>query len=147
MPKSVAGRIKPNNIPKSVANAVLLMPQRRVMTENCIGFIESARDDFFPGIPSWDAFMLIVILFHLFKINEAGRTANASELARATGIPQTKMHRKLAYLKRKGFIERLGSRFVLSPEQVNQPHMLRGFWSRLHKVRGWPKKVADTTLS
>jgi DNA-binding HxlR family transcriptional regulator len=147
MPKSVAGRIKPNNIPKSVANAVLLMPQRRAMTENCICFIESARDDFFPGIPIWEAFMLIVVLFHLFKINEAGRAATATELARATGIPQTTMHRKLAYLKKKGFIERLGSRFVLLPEQVNQPHMLRGFWSRLHKVRDWPKKVADSTLS
>jgi DNA-binding HxlR family transcriptional regulator len=123
------------------------MPQRRVMTENCISIVESARDDFFPGIPGWEAFMLIVILFKLFKINEAGRAANASELARATGISRTTMRRKLEYLKRKGFIERLGSRFVLSPEQVNQPHMLRGFWSRLHKVRGWPKKVIDKTLS
>jgi IclR helix-turn-helix domain len=147
MPKSVAGRIKPVNIPKSVASAVQLAPQRRVMTENCISIVDSVRDDFFPGIPSWEAFMLIVILFKLFKINEAGRPASASELMRATGIPRTTMHRKLAYLKRKGFIERLGSRFVLSPEQVNQPHMLRGFWGRLHKVRGWPQKVLDTTLS
>ena len=142
MPK-VASRIKPDNIPKSVANAVLLMPQRRAMTENCITIVESVRDDFFPGIPSWEAFMLIVILFKLFTINEAGRAADVSELARAAGISRTTMHRKLAYLKRKGFIERLGSRFVLSPEQVNQPHMLRGFWGRLHKVRGWQKKVLD----
>ena len=142
MPK-VASRIKPDNIPKSVANAVLLMPQRRAMTENCITIVESVRDDFFPGIPSWEAFMLIVILFKLFTINEAGRAADASELARAAGISRTTMHRKLAYLKRKGFIERLGSQFVLSPEQVNQPHMLRGFWGRLHKVRGWQKKVLD----
>jgi hypothetical protein len=145
MPKSVARRIKPDNTPKSVANAVLLMPQRRVMTENCISIVESVRDDFFPGTPSWEAFMLIVILFKLFKINEAGRAANASELAGATGIPRTTMKRKLAYLERMGFIERLGSRFVLSPEQVNQPHMLRGFWARLHKVHGWSKKVVDTT--
>jgi hypothetical protein len=119
------------------------MPQRRAMTENCITIVESVRDDFFPGIPSWEAFMLIVILFKLFTINEAGRAADASELARAAGISRTTMHRKLAYLKRKGFIERLGSQFVLSPEQVNQPHMLRGFWVRLHKVRGWQKKVLD----
>jgi DNA-binding HxlR family transcriptional regulator len=123
------------------------MPQRRAMTENCISIVESMRDDFFPGLPSWEAFMLIVILFKLFTINGDGRAADASELARATGISRTTMHRKLAYLKRKGFIERLGSRFVLSPEQVNQPHMLRGFWSRLHKVRGWPTKVVDSTLS
>lgn len=147
MPKSVAGRIKPGNIPKSVASAVQLAPQRSVMAENCIGIVESARDDFFPGIPSWEAFILIVIFFKLFNINEAGRAASASELMRATGISRTTMHRKLAYLKRKGVIERLGPRFVLSPEQVNQPHMLRGFWGRLYKVRGWPKKVVDTTLS
>jgi hypothetical protein len=147
MPKPVAGRIKPNTIPRSVASAVQLAPQRCVMAENCISFVESARDDFFPGIPSWEAFTLIVILFKLFKINEAGRAASASELTRATGIPRTTMHRKLAYLKRKGFIERFRSRFLLSPEQVNQPHMLRGFWGRLHKVRGWPKKVVDATLS
>ena len=139
MPK-VARRIKPDNIPKSVANAVLLMSQRRAMTENCITIVESVRDDFFPGIPSWEAFMLIVILYKLFTINEAGRATDASELARAAGISRTTMHRKLAYLKRKGFIERLGSQFVLSPEQVNQPHMLRGFWGRLHKVRGWQRK-------
>jgi hypothetical protein len=144
MPKSVAGRIEPNSIPKSVASAVLLAPQRRVMAENCISFVESARDDFFPDVSSWEAFMLVVIIIKLFDINAAGRAANASELTRVTGIPRTTMHRKLAYLKRKGFIERLGSRFVLSPEQVNQPHMLRGFWSRLDKVRGWPKKVVDT---
>jgi hypothetical protein len=57
------------------------------------------------------------------------------------------MHRRLAYLKRKGFIEPRGSRFVLSPERLNQPQLLRGFWRRLDKVRGWPKKVVDTTLS
>ena len=88
--------------------------------------------------------MLTVILFQLFTINGDGRAADASELARATGISGATMHRKLAYLKRKGFIERLGSRFVLSPEQFNRPHMLRGFWSRLHKVRGWQKKVLET---
>jgi len=122
------------------------MPQRRIMTENCISFVESARDDFFPGVPSWEAFMFMVILFKLFKINDAGRAANASELALATGISRATMRRKLAYLKTKGFIERLGSRFVLSPQQVNQPHMLRGFWNRLHKVRRLPKKVGEATL-
>ena len=142
MPKSVVRRSK-GNVPKCVANAVLLMPQRRAMTENCISVVESVRDDFFPGIPSWEAFMLMVILFKLLTINEDGRAPDASELARATGISRTTMHRKLAYLKRKGFIEQLGSRFVLSPEQFNQPHMLRGFWRRLHKVRGWQKNVLE----
>jgi len=114
------------------------------MAEHIIGFVESARDDFFPGIPSWEAFMLFIIIHRLFSINETGHAANVSELTRATGIPRTTMQRKLAFLKRKGFIEQLGSRFVVSPEQVNKPHALRGFWGRLHKVRGWPKKVVDT---
>jgi hypothetical protein len=55
------------------------------------------------------------------------------------------MQRKLSFLKRKGFVEALGSRFVLSPDQLNKPRALRGFWRRLHKVRGWPQKVAETT--
>jgi hypothetical protein len=132
---------------KSIAHRLRLGPQRCVMAENCISFVESVRDDFFPGIPSWEAFMLVVIFHKLFKINEADRAANASELARATGIPRTAMVRKLAYLERIGFIEQRGVRFVLSREHLNQPHMLRGFWGRLDKVRDWPKKVVDTTLS
>jgi hypothetical protein len=121
-----------------------LAAQRRVMAERCISFVESARDDFFPGIPRWEALMLFIIIHRLLRINEAGRAANASELARATGIPRTTMKRKLACLKRMGFIERLGSRVVLATEQVNKPHMLHGFWGRLDKVRCWPKKVSNS---
>jgi hypothetical protein len=91
--------------------------------------------------------MLFIIISRLFNINEAVRAASASELTRATGIPKTTMHRKLAYLQRKGFIERLDSCFVLSPGQVNKPCALRGFWGHLHKVRRWPKKVVETTSS
>ena len=133
------------SIASSAANAILLGPQRRVMAEHCFSLVESVRDDFFPGVPIWEAFMLFLIIDGLLGINEGGRAASASELMRATCIPKKTIDRKLAYLKRRGFIEQLGSRFVLSPERVNEPRMLRGFWGRLHKVRGWPKKVVETT--
>jgi hypothetical protein len=40
-------------MPRSAASAVELGPQRRIMADQSINYMESMRNDYFPDVPSW----------------------------------------------------------------------------------------------
>jgi DNA-binding IclR family transcriptional regulator len=51
------------------------------------------------------------------------------------GMPRTTVIRKLLALKRRGLVEQYGTKFVLSIDGINSPHLLEGFAKRLVIVR------------
>jgi DNA-binding transcriptional ArsR family regulator len=130
-------------MPKSSVHAFLLGKQRHAVVSLIIRLCESARDDGFPDLTTWDFFMSMLILERMYEQNQRGREASASELSRSTGIPRTTMRRKLRDLTRRGAIERRSHRFVITPSFFNTPFMMRGFRRRSLMVKRASAKLAE----
>jgi DNA-binding transcriptional ArsR family regulator len=72
------------------------------MADTVIRLMEGFRDDSLPGVRTWDAFVLLLIIRKIYEIHTAGREVTASALSRAVGMPRTTVLRKLAQLKEIG---------------------------------------------
>lgn len=94
------------------------------MAETVIRLMESLRDDYLPGMRTWDAFALLLIIRKIYEMHTAGRRATASALSRAVGMPRTTVLRKMSQLKKIGAVEKYGSHFMLSPKYFNNPRIL-----------------------
>jgi len=138
---------KGDPMPKSIARAMRLGMERHAMAETCIRLIEAIRDDYMPGVRTWDALALLIILRKMFDLHTTGRTASASALSRAVGMPRTTMLRKLAQLKKIGAVEQHGLRYAMSPTYLNSPTMLWGFGRRAALVRRTAKKLSNLDIS
>jgi DNA-binding transcriptional ArsR family regulator len=130
-------------MPKSSIHAFHLGKQRHALVRLVIRLCETARDDGFPDMATWDFFMAMLILERMYEQNQRGREASASELSRSTGIPRTTMRRKLRDLARRGAIERRGHRFVITSSFFNSPFMLRGFRRRSLMVKQISAKLGE----
>jgi hypothetical protein len=113
------------------------------MAETIIRLMEGFRDDYLPGMRTWDAFALLLIIRKMYEMHTAGRKATASALSRAVGMPRTTVLRKLSLLKKIGAVEKYGPHFMLSPKYFNNPRMLQGFKRRAIIVRNWPNKLSE----
>ena len=129
---------------KSVTSEIRLWKQRHAMAATIIRLMEGFRDDYLPGLRTWDAFAPLLILRKMGEMHDAGHAASTSALSRSTGMPRTTIRRKLAQLKKMGAIEQHGSRFLLLPLYLNKPIMLQGFRRRREMVGFLPKKLAET---
>jgi hypothetical protein len=131
-------------MPQSTAAQLLLGKQRNALMDIVARYLESARDDYLPGESLSDFVTCILIVHKMHDMHKLGREATASALSRALSTPRTTLLSKLAHLKKKGVIKQNGSRFVLSPAYLNQPHILLGFKRRLHTMRGGTRKLTET---
>jgi hypothetical protein len=132
-------------MPKSVMSEIRLWKQRHAMAATIIRLMEGFRDDYLPGMKTWDAFAPLLILRKMGEMHDAGRAASAGALSRSTGLPRTTVQRKLAQLKKMGAIEQHGSRFLMSPPYLNKPIILHGFRRRREMVGHLPMKLAETS--
>jgi hypothetical protein len=136
--------VKRTTVPKSVISKLHSYKQRHALTESIIRLVESLRDSYLPGIRTWDAFALLLILHRIDDMHAVGRAASASALAWSTGMPRTTVKRKLARLKKMGAVEQRGSRFFISPAHLNAPDGLQGFARQREIVRHLSKKLTET---
>ena len=114
------------------------------MSDLVIKVVEGFCADYMPDEHPWEAFALVLILDRLFEIHARGRMATASELSRACRMPRQTLRRKLETLETHGFIERRGSRYVLSAQRLNDPVMIQGFRRRVMVVKRAPGKLAES---
>jgi hypothetical protein len=131
-------------VPQSTAAQLILGKQRHALMDLIARYLESARDDYLPGESLSDFVTCILIVHKMHDMHQLGREATASALSRALRTPRTTLLGKLAHLKKIGVIKQNGSRFVLSPAYLNQPHILLGFKRRLRSVRGGTRKLTET---
>jgi hypothetical protein len=131
-PLAVKARIDPEfNI-----DAIAFGKERSAMCALVQRLGETFRDDWFPGVSTWEALQLSLIMLRLFQFHSlTGRGQSVSSLSRSSGIPRATVHRKLATLKRLGYVEQHDARFRLSVEGFNQEHLIRGFKRRLSMMR------------
>jgi len=108
--------------------------ERCAMANLVLKLAESFRDDWFPGLGTWEA-QLATIMLSMYQIHLAGRSASASDLSRKTGMPRPTVRRKLASLKKMGLVNQYGVDFELSADGLNRPRLLRGFRQRLQMVK------------
>ena len=109
-----------------------------------ISLAESFREDWFPGLNVWDSLQMAAIMFKMYQIHLAGRAASPSDVSRSTGMPRTTVIRKLSTLKKLGLVDQYGTRFVLSVDGLNRPHLLEGFHQRLVITRSSLAKIMAT---
>jgi biotin operon repressor len=131
-------------MPKSVTREIRLWKQRHAMAATIIRLMEGFRDDYLPGLRTWDAFAPLLILRKMGEMHDAGHAASASALSRSTGMPRTTVQRKLAQLKKIGAIDQHGSLFLMLPPYLNKPAILQGFRRRRDMVGRLPKKLSET---
>jgi hypothetical protein len=131
-------------MPQSTAAQLILGKQRNALMDIVARYLESARDDYLPGESLSDFVTCILIVHKMHDMHKLGREATASALSRALRTPRTTLLGKLAHLKKKGVIKQNGSRFVLSPAYLNQPHILLGFKRRARALRGGARKLTET---
>lgn len=86
-------------MPKSVVSELHSFRQRQTLSGNVIRLLESFRDSYFPGVTTWEAFMLLLILHRIGDMHELGRIASASALAWSTGLPRTTVQQARAAQK------------------------------------------------
>jgi hypothetical protein len=129
---------KPRTVTKEFdAEAIAFGKERSALASLVIRLGESFRDDWFPGMSTWEALQLALIMLRMFHFHlTTGRAESASALSRATGMPRATVQRKLTTLKRMGFVKQHGVRFALDVDGLNQPKLLDGFQRRLGIVRG-----------
>jgi hypothetical protein len=97
---------------------------------------ETFRDDWFPGMSTWEALQLSLIMLCLFRFHSlTGRAQSVSSLSRSSGIPRATLDRKLTTLKRLGYVEQHGTRLMLSVEGLNREHLIQGFKRRISIIR------------
>lgn len=132
------------SMPRSAAAQLILGKQRNALMEIVARYLESARDDYLPGESLSDFITCILVVHKMHDMHRLGREATATALSRALGTPRTTLLGKLARLKKRGIIEQNGSRFMLSPAYLNQPHILLGFKRRLRALRGGTEKLSET---
>ena len=129
--------------PKSLIEDVTFGKQRHVMVDLMIRLVETARDDFSPGMPLWEFFMQVLIVGKMVTLHERGREASASDLSRLTGIPRTTVQRKLrGELTKEGVVERCGHRWIIAPSFFNRPLAIKGFRRRRYLVSRAREKLA-----
>ena len=130
-------------MPRSAASQLILGKQRNALMEIVTQYLESARDDYLPG-ESLSNFVTCILAVHkMHDMHKFGREATATALSRALNTPRTTLLSKLAQLKKRGIIKQNGSRFVLSPAYLNQPHILLGFERRLRALRSGTGKLSE----
>jgi hypothetical protein len=132
-------------MPRTAIKQLFSGKQRHMMAETFVHIIEGCRDDYFPGETLENVVSFVLIIEKMIDINEAGREATASDLSRSIGIPRATLRRKLARLKVWGMIRQRGPRFVISPEGLNHPIMLRGYRDRLVLLTSATKKMVEMT--
>jgi DNA-binding IclR family transcriptional regulator len=96
------------------------------MAEMGIRLMEGFRDDYLPGMRTWDAFALLLIIRKMYEMHTAERKATASALSRAVGMPRTTVLRKLSLRNKIGAVEKYGLHFMLSPKYFNNPAHVAG---------------------
>jgi hypothetical protein len=128
--------------PRAIVDDIKIIKQRHAMATLLIRMTETCRDDFFPNLPVWDFFMLMVIIDRIYLQHEMGRAPTESELARVTQIPRQTLHRKLQELVKKwGALTQDGRRYVLKPEFMNSDCMIEGFRKRRYMLLRTPLKT------
>jgi len=109
--------------------------ERGSMADMVLKLAESFRDDWFPGCSVWESLQFAMIMLSLYQIHLTGRSASASDLSRKTGMPNATVRRKLASLKKTGYVHQYGLHYELSVDGLNQPRLLEGFRRRLGTVK------------
>jgi hypothetical protein len=112
---------------KIIVDDFALGPQRRALGDAVFELIESARDDMFPYMPTWEFFQHVVIMRQMYEMHERDQEASAGELARLTAIPASTVQRRLQELLDLGAAERRGCGYLLVPAFFNSESMLRRF--------------------
>jgi len=130
-------------MPRSAASQLILGKQRNALMEIVTQYLESARDDYLPGESLSNFVTCILVVHKMHDMHKLGREATATALSRALNTPRTTLLSKLAQLKKRGIIKQNGSRFVLSPAYLNQPHILLGFERRLRALRSGTGKLSE----
>jgi hypothetical protein len=130
--------------PKLLIEQVTFGKQRHAMADLVIQLMETACDDFNPGMPLWEFFMQVLIVGKMLTLHERGREASASDLSRLTGIPRTTVQRKLWELSKEGATERSGHRWIIAPSFFNTPLAIKGFKRRRFIVSLAREKLATT---
>jgi hypothetical protein len=131
--------------PKSLIEQIAFGKQRHAMADLMIQIMETARDDYKPGMPLWEVFMYMLIVGKMLTLHERGREASASDLSRLTGIPRSTVQRKLrGELTKEGVVERCGHRWIIAPSFFNTPLAIKGFKHRQFLVSRAREKLATT---
>jgi hypothetical protein len=115
--------------------------ERCTMADLVLKVVNSFRDDWFPDQNTWESLQFAMIMLSMYQIHLVGRAPSASDVARSTGMPRPTVQRKLAKLKKIGYVNQYGSRFELSIDGLNQPRLLDGFRKRLGIVKGALQKM------
>jgi hypothetical protein len=132
--------------PKGIINAIKMGHDRYIMADTVVRLTEEFRDDNFPGMKTWEAFVNLLILYRMLDAHQRGRKSSAVGISRTIGMPRTTVQRRLENLKKMGAIEQDGARFTVLPEFMNASRTVEGFKHRRELWHRADKKMSTTDI-
>lgn len=133
-------------MPKSIISQIAFGPERWLLADCVIKYVEAMRENYAPTSTAVEAFVVLLVLHRVYEINQRGREATASELARSVGLPRTTLLSTLHKMVGAGTLELRYSRYVISAASLNRPDVVRRFKSRVRQVKNLLErlKVSET---
>lgn len=114
--------------------------ERAIIANMLIGLLTNVRLTYLPDLEPADAYELLFTGAHVLIAQLGSQPATAAEISRVIGRPRDVVQQRLDELINRGYIERNGNRYKLTPK-FNVPNLRRHMRSNITMIQAAAKRL------